>query len=153
MQDFVTQIHEFNQLAGLLDQRMDDYREASFAIEEALEGFDMQKLAYFLHSDSLKPRDVARSIVDLCQTSQSSMYPKVLTDVDRLDKACDAIVFAFGYIFKLGLTPAQAARAVSIVMDANRQKLTMPRDSRGKLMKPDDFEGPEALLQQLLEER
>jgi hypothetical protein len=29
----------------------------------------------------------------------------------------------------------------------------MPRDSYGKQMKPDNFEGPEAKLQRLLEER
>lgn len=42
MSDFVTEIYEFNKLAGLLDQPLDDYREASFIIEEALEGFDLQ---------------------------------------------------------------------------------------------------------------
>ena len=153
MQDFVTSIHEFNKLAGLLDQPLDDYREASFIIEEALEGFDLQKLANFLHSDDQRPKTVARSIVAYCRESQSGMYPTPLTDVERLDKACDAIVFAFGYIFKLGLTPEQASRALSIVMAANMQKLTMPRDSYGKQMKPDSFEGPEAKLQRLLEER
>lgn len=153
MQDFVTSIHEFNKLAGLLDQPLDDYREASFIIEEALEGFDLQKLAHFLHSDDQRPKTVARSVVAYCRESQSGMYPTQLTDVERLDKACDAIVFAFGYIFKLGLTPEQASRALSIVMAANKQKLTMPRDSFGKLMKSDNFEGPEAKLQRLLEER
>ena len=152
MQDFITSIHEFNKLAGLLDQPLDDYREASFIIEEALEGFDLQKLAHFLHSDGQTPKTVARSIVAYCRESQSGMYPTALTDVERLDKACDAIVFAFGYIFKLGLTPEQASRALSIVMAANMQKLTMPRDSYGKQMKLDNFEGPEAKLQRLLEE-
>ena len=152
MQDFITSIHEFNKLAGLLDQPLDDYREASFIIEEALEGFDLQKLSHFLHSDGQTPKTVARSIVAYCRESQSGMYPTQLTDVERLDKACDAIIFAFGYIFKLGLTPEQASRALSIVMAANKQKLTMPRDSYGKLMKSDNFEGPEAKLQRLLEE-
>ena len=153
MSDFVTEIYEFNKLAGLLDQPLDDYREASFIIEEALEGFDLQKLSHFLHSDGQTPKAVARSIVTYCRESQSGMYPTALTDVERLDKAVDAAVFAFGYMFKLGLTPEQAMRAMSIVMAANKQKLTMPRDSFGKLMKPDAFEGPEAKLQRLLEER
>ena len=151
MSDFVTEIYEFNKLAGLLDQPLDDYREASFIIEEALEGFDMQKLAHFLHSDPT-PKAVSRSIVTYCRESQSGMYPTTLTDVERLDKAVDAIVFAFGYIFKLGLTPAQAARAISIVMSSNRQKLTMPRDSFGKLMKPDNYRHPDEELRKLLEE-
>ena len=153
MSDFVTEIYEFNKLAGLLDQPLDDYREASFIIEEALEGFDLQKLSHFLHSDGQTPKTVARSIVTYCRESQSGMYPTELTDVERLDKAVDAAVFAFGYMFKLGLTPEQASRAMSIVMQANKQKLTMPRDSFGKLLKPDAFEGPEPKLQRILEER
>ena len=153
MSDFITEIYEFNKLAGLLDQPLDDYREASFIIEEALEGFDLQKLAHFLHSDGQTPKTVARSIVTYCRESQSGMYPTALTDVERLDKACDAAVFAFGYMFKLGLTPEQAMRAMSIVMAANRQKLTMPRDSFGKLMKSDNFVEPTEKLQKLLEER
>ena len=152
MSDFVTEIYEFNKLTGLLDQPLDDYREASFIIEEALEGFDLQKLSHFLHSDGQTPKTVARSIVAYCRESQSGMYPTALTDVERLDKAVDAAVFAFGYMFKLGLTPEQVIRAMSIVMAANKQKLTMPRDSYGKLMKSDNFEGPEAKLKRLLEE-
>ena len=152
MSDFVTEIYEFNKLAGLLDQPLDDYREASFIIEEALEGFDLQKLAHFLHSDGQTPKTVARSIVTYCRESQSGMYPTALTDVERLDKAVDAAVFAFGYMFKLGLTPEQAMRAMSIVMAANRQKLTMPRDSFGKLLKPDNYQHPDEKLQELLDE-
>ena len=152
MSVFLDEIYEFNQLAGLLDQPLDDYREASFIIEESLEGFDLQMLAHFLHSEQT-PKAVSRSIVTYCRESQSGMYPTQLTDVERLDKACDAIIFAFGYIYKLGLTPSQAARAVSAVMQANKQKLTMPRDAFGKLMKPDSFEGPEPKLQRILEER
>lgn len=152
MSDFVTEIYEFNKLAGLLDQPLDDYREASFIIEEALEGFDLQKLSHFLHSNDQQPKTIARSIVTYCRESQSNMYPTELTDVERLDKAVDAAVFAFGYMFKLGLTPEQASRAMSIVMAANKQKLTMPRDSFGKLMKNPNFVGPEAKLQRLLEE-
>ena len=153
MSVFLDEIYEFNQLANLLDQPLDDYREASFLIEESLDGFDLQKLAHFLHSDDQRPKTVARSIVTYCRESQSGMYPTQLTDVERLDKAVDAAVFAFGYMFKLGLTPEQASRAVSAVMQANRQKLTMPRDAFGKLMKPDSFEGPEPKLQRILEER
>ena len=152
MSQFLDEIYEFNRLTGLLDQPLDDYREASFIIEEALEGFDLQMLAHFLHSKQT-PKSVARSIVTYCRESQSGMYPTTLTDVERLDKACDAIVFAFGYIYKLGLTPDQASRAVSAVMQANKQKLSMPRDAFGKLLKPDDFEGPEHKLQRILEER
>ena len=160
---FVDHVYNFNLITGLLhdsyDEKkgyvyaLDDYREASFAIEEALEGFDMQRLAHFVHSDSLKPRDVARTIVGICRDSQSGMHPTILTDVERLDKACDAVVFAIGYMAKLRLSPDQINRAMCVVTDANLQKLTMPKDAQGKLMKNPDFIGPEARLQLILDER
>ena len=76
-----------------------------------------------------------------------------LADVDRLDKSCDAIVFAVGSMAKLGLTPAQIHEALNIVMDANQAKTGCPKDSEGKLLKPDNFPNPEPRLQALLEVR
>jgi len=160
---FVDYVYDFNLVAGLLHDSynektgttyaLDDYREAAFAIEEALEGFDMQRLAHFVHSDSLKPRDVARTIMGICKDSQSGIQPTTLTDVERLDKACDAVVFAIGYMAKLKLSPEQITRAMCVVTDANLQKLTMPKDAQGKLMKPANFQGPETKLQEILDER
>lgn len=150
---FVLAIYDFNQGAGLLDKGYDDYRESAFQIEEALEGFDMQRLAHFVHSDSVKPRDVSRAIMSICRNAESGVPPANISDVDRLDKACDAVVFAIGSMAKLGLSPDQINRAMRAVTDANLQKLTMPKDAQGKLMKPDNFEGPEAKLQLILYER
>lgn len=155
---FVEQIYTFNKSAGLLDKPYSDFLESSFQVEEALEGFgDLPYLADRLAGDSpetipnpLKARDVARQIVALAEMDSK---PTNLPDVDRLDKACDAVVFAFGSMFKLGLTPEQAARAVSVVMSANQAKLSMPKDAHGKLTKPAGFIGPETLLQQILDER
>lgn len=149
--NFVDQIHEFNSQAGLLDKPYDDFLESSFQIEEALEGFDVSRISTELTSESFttdSPKVLARRIL-----VGEKFRDTVLTDVDRLDKACDAIVFAFGSIFKLGLNPEQAAKAVSIVMSANLAKLSMPKDEFGKLTKPTDFVGPEAQLQELLDER
>ena len=150
--DFIQQISDFNQQAGLLDQPLDDYREASFLIEEALEGFNTAHLAAALDAGSSSPKDIARTIVGICRNDESTMYPATLSPVDRLDKACDAVVFAVGYMLKQGLSVDQCHQAMSIVMDANLQKLSMPRDSFGKLMKPANFIGPEERLRQLLEE-
>ena len=150
--DFVQQIYDFNQQAGLLDQPLDDYREASFTIEEALEGFNTSELAAAVESASNTPKDISRAIVALCKTSCETMYPAQLSRIERVDKACDAIVFAVGYLAKCGLTVAQIHAALNIVMEANLQKLSMPRDSFGKLMKPANFIGPEERLAQLLEE-
>lgn len=155
---FVDCIYDFNLAAGLLQKGYDDFLESSFQIEEALEGFgDLPYLADRLAGDSpetipnpLKARDVARQIVALAEMDSK---PTNLPDVDRLDKACDAVVFAIGSMAKLRLSPDQINRAMRAVTDANLQKLSMPKDAQGKLMKPDNFEGPEAKLQVILDER
>ena len=54
---------------------------------------------------------------------------------------------------KLGLTPQQIQRGILAVNRANVQKLGMPRDEHGKLIKPKDFVGPEVELQKILDER
>lgn len=148
--DFVQRIYDFNKQAGLLDKGYSDFLESSFQIEEALEGFDMYELDLFLHgSESTVPptaKDLSRAIVKQC-------YTEDLADVDRLDKAIDAIVFAVGSIAKLGLSPEQIHQAINIVMDANIAKLSCPKDEHGKLTKPADFISPEPLLQELLDSR
>lgn len=148
--NFVQRIYDFNKQAGLLDKGYSDFLESSFQIEEALEGFDMYELNLFLHGpESTVPptaKDLSRTIVKQC-------YTEDLADVDRLDKAIDAIVFAVGSIAKLGLSPEQIHQAVNIVMDANIAKLSCPKDEHGKLTKPADFISPETLLQELLDSR
>lgn len=149
---FVESIYTFNRRAGLLEKPYDDFLESAFQVEEALEGFDLILLA-----DQLFP-------VDQCEdpdakflsrhiTKMADAHKMVLSDVNRLDKACDAIVFAIGSMAKLGLTPQQIHKAMEIVTDANLQKLSMPKDEHGKLTKPKDFVGPEERLQELLDRR
>ena len=145
--DFVQRIYEFNRDAHLLSQPIDDYREASFLIEEALEGFNTHELALAVEAPSNSPKDIARAIVALCKASDTT----TLSPVDRLDKACDSNVFSFGYMLKQGLSVDQCHEAMNAVMDANLQKLTMPRDSFGKLMKPASFIGPEVTLQRIID--
>lgn len=153
---FVQQIYDFNKQAGLLDRGYDDFLESSFQIEEALEGFPkLQNLANILTDeesedrvrDDVSPKNISRAIV------QYVIGNTPISDVDRLDKAIDAIVFAIGSIAKLGLNVEQIHRAIGAVTEANLQKLSMPKDEHGKLMKPKDFVGPEAKLQSILDER
>ena len=154
---FVQQIYDFNKQAGLLEKGYDDFLESSFQIEEALEGFgDLPYLQVRLHSEGehyeelCNPKEISRQIIRLAEMDSK---PTNIPDVDRLDKACDAVVFAIGSMAKLGLTPAQIVEAMHIVTEANLQKLSMPKDEHGKLTKPANFVGPETKLQAILDKR
>lgn len=149
---FVDHIYDFNLVAGLLQKGYDDYLESSFQIEEAMEGFKCPVLMRTMglpETIDTTPKYFSRFLVE----SAIKEHGSPLSDVDRLDKACDAVVFAIGSMAKLGLDPDQINRAMRAVTNANLQKLTMPKDAQGKLMKPDNFIGPEVLLQSILDER
>jgi hypothetical protein len=139
-------IVSFNRQAGLLDKPYDDFLESSFQIEEALEGFDLDQLirTYDLDADG-NAKSISRALVETCVTN--------LPDIDRLDKAIDAYIYAVGSIAKLQLTPEQISRAIEVVTTCNQQKLNMPKDEHGKLTKPPNFVGPEPQLQSILDER
>ena len=141
--DHIDAIYQFNEQAGLLEQGYNDFSESTYQIEEALEGYEIAQ-GFTVHLDT--PKEMSRTIV-------RAQGPFIGTDVDRLDKAIDAIVFAVGSIAKLGLTPPQIREAIEIVTTANLQKLSMPKDEFGKLTKPANFIGPEAKLQKLLDRR
>jgi len=151
-------IFNFNKEAGLLEAGYSDERECAFPIEEALEGFDdnMQTLAFELQLDKVYPSDAP----EVCQPKLLARHIAnlvaddiILSDVDRLDKHLDIIVFSLGSIYKLGLTPQQAMKALGIVAQANLQKLHAGQDAEGKQQKPADFIPPEAQLQKVLDER
>jgi len=143
-------IYRFNKEAGLLDVPYSHAKEAAYPIEEMLETFPpLDVLATKVNAVDSSPKQVSRSIITLADSA-----PYEPTEVDLLDKHIDAIVFSFGSIFKLGLTPQEAMNALQIVMEANLQKLKNPSlDSEGKLSKPDNFYGPEERLQKLLDKR
>lgn len=160
--DPIELIYQFNYDAGLVQRGYDDFLESSFQIEEALEGFPLNALLPILenshpqysqvpHYGPVKAKHVARAIMTHATDPLEGTYAE-LSDVDRLDKACDSVVFAIGSMTKLGLNVEQIKRALNAVMKANLQKLSMPKDEFGKLMKPDDFVGPEAALQAILDE-
>lgn len=157
MESPIKQIVKFNQQAGLIERGYDDFLESSYQIEEALEGFgDLPYLQARLHSEGkhheelCNPKEISRQIVRLAEMDSK---PTNIPDVDRLDKACDAVVFAVGSMAKLGLNPQEITRALNIVMKANFAKLNCPKDEFGKLTKPANFVGPEPELQALLDRR
>ena len=96
------------------------------------------------------PKTLSRMVVNAALDTELSGYEDI-TDVDRLDKACDAIVYAIGSMTKLGLDHHAITKALNIVNDANKAKLGMSRDAEGKLLKPEGFVGPEVKLQELLD--
>lgn len=153
MENPIKQIYNFNVKAGLIARGYSDVLESSFLIEEALEGFDIKaisdKIGYGLEGNT-SAKTLARGILGLVPADRVQ-----ISDVERLDKAVDAVVFAVGSMAKLGLNPNEITKAINIVMTANNFKLGCPVDSQGKLMKPDQFEekyAPEPKLQALLDE-
>ena len=148
----IKEIYNWQKAAGNLDKPYDDFLESSFQIEEALEGFtELSNLNYQLHKEddykySNTPKDMSRAIIATVNDGSP------ISDVDRLDKACDAIVFAIGSMAKLGLDHHGITKALNIVNNANKAKLGMTRDEHNKLLKPADFVGPEAELAKLLSE-
>lgn len=150
----IKEIARWQKDAGNAAKPYEDFLESSFQIEEALEGFDdLHELAKVLsRSDKItvksdSPKDLSRAIIYLASTE----YAENISDVERLDKACDAIVYAIGSMTKLGLDHHAITKALNIVNDANKAKLGMSRDAEGKLLKPEGFVGPEVKLQELLD--
>ena len=147
----IKQIYSFNEKAGLLENGYSDTLEDSMVIEECLENHSTLPLLgelFSLSSEDSTPKLLSRAIV---ATSHSEDKP--ISDVDRLDKACDKAIIAIGSMAKLGLNPNQITRALNVVMNANMAKLKQAKDSSGKLTKPKNFVGPEEKLQQILDER
>lgn len=141
-------IYRFNDEAGLLEAGYSDERECAFPIEEALEGFNLE---YIDTGYQDGPKELSRAIMRHAMLT----LLESISDVDRMDKHLDTIVFAFGSLFKLGLTPQQAIRGLEVVMAANMKKLSAGKDEHGKQKKPKDWEqhAPEVLLQKILDER
>lgn len=148
--------------AGNASKPYDDFLESSFQVEEALEGFEMVEDLYFsmnpeheLAADkSTQVKQTSRLIIRRAQSGHlDEITEYTISDVDRLDKACDAIVYAIGSMTKLGLDHHAITKALNIVNNANKAKLGAPRDEAGKLLKADDFVGPEVELQLLLDKR
>jgi len=138
----IKQIYEFNKQAGLLKQEYLDERECAYPIEEALEGLDID---YIDTGHCGNPKELSRAVTSVIDPDF------VMKDVDRLDKHLDIIVFSLGSIFKLGLNPQEAMKALAIVANKNMEKLKAGQDEAGKQKKPSGFVGPELELQKILD--
>ena len=148
-------IFKFNKEAGLLEKGYSDFLEPSFLIEEALEDLtNLINLAKALENDTPNPKEIARHIVGLAGGKDTT---KPLTDLQRFDKHIDAIVYAVGGAYKLGLTPQQLEAGIAAVMHSNMKKIGAGKDEHGKALKPDNWSEIEAeqvkKLQAILDKR
>ena len=146
-------IYKFNKEAGLLEKGYSDFLEPSFLIEEALEDLPrLQVLTNITNAKSNSPKDIARHIVGLAGGVDAE-----LTDLQRFDKHIDAIVYAVGGAYKLGLTPQQLEAGIAAVMHSNMKKIGAGKDEHGKALKPDNWPEIEAeqvkKLQAILDKR
>ena len=158
MENTVKAICQFNDKAGLSQRDFNDKLEASFLIEESLEGFDrLDVLAEILSKNTLgvkvlssSPKDISRAITAIAMSDNC-----VVSDRDRFDKHIDAYVYTTGAMRKLKLTPQQIESGILVVNQANLKKLGAPKDEHGKLTKPEGWEqfAPEAKLQAILDKR
>lgn len=158
MENTVKAICQFNDKAGLSQRDFNDKLEASFLIEESLEGFDrLDVLAEILSKNTLgvkvlssSPKDISRAITAIAMSDNC-----VVSDRDRFDKHIDAYVYTTGAMRKLKLTPQQIEAGILVVNQANLKKLGAPKDEHGKLTKPEGWEqfAPEAKLQAILDKR
>ena len=148
-------IYKFNKEAGLLEKPYSDFLEPSFLIEEALEDLNtLPNLAMHLNmkDEGASPKDIARHIVGLAGGVDAE-----LTDLQRFDKHIDAIVYAVGGAYKLGLSPQQLEAGIAAVMHSNTKKIGAGKDEHGKALKPDNWPEIEAeqikKLQAILDKR
>ena len=147
-------IYKFNKEAGLLEKPYSDFLEPSFLIEEALEdlpGLDNLSYELKISMDSI-PKEIARRITDLAGGQDAE-----LNDLQRFDKHIDAIVYAVGGAYKLGLSPQQLEAGIAAVMHSNMKKVGAGKDEHGKALKPSNWNEIEAeqvkKLQAILDKR
>ena len=74
------------------------------------------------------------------------------TDVDRLDALEDLKFVLTGSQFKMGLSAELIVESTEAVVSANEAK-GHKKDANGKIIKPDNFVGPEPVLQLILDKR
>jgi predicted HAD superfamily Cof-like phosphohydrolase len=149
-------IFQFNDKARLLRQGFNARLEASFQIEEALEGFDLESVVehHELYPDNFGFEGIPHqemSAKNISRAMLAGVHPKAsLSLVEAIDKASDAIVFAYGSLYKLGLSVQQAEDMLAIVADSVLEKVSAPVDEFGKLTKPEGFVGPEERIAEYL---
>ena len=157
----VKDIYDFNDQAGFLGKGMDSFLEMSFILEEVFEQFEGVYNTYNANGEPFKPGDpeyptatqLGTSLANSIKDNMERRGLEMPSPVNELDRAIDIAVYSIGKIAKMGLTPEQIARAFKVVSDCNMAKLTGLKDELGKQLKPEGWEGPEAKLQEILNER
>jgi len=111
--------------------------------------FDPNSAAAMIIEESLElvgaanPRGTARLLIK--DTPKSSV-----ATVDQFDALLDSLYITIGELHKFGATPAAMVDGLQAVHNANLAKLGT-KDSTGKVTKPDNFIGPEAKLQAIID--
>ena len=137
MENPLKSIYKFNKEAGLLEKGYSDFLEPSFLVEEALEDLPtLKSLGQVISVNSENPKEIARQIVSIAGGNNTT---KPLTDLQRFDKHIDAIVYAVGGAYKLGLTPQQLEAGIAAVMHSNMKKIGAGKDEHGKALKPSNW--------------
>ncbi len=152
MENAIKAVHAWQVKAGNTAKPYNDFLQSAFQVEEALEGFDLVLLATEIaprkEGEEITSKTLSREILKMADAHKME-----LTDVERLDKHIDSIIYNIGSLASMGLTPQDINNAILVVNRKNMQKLGMPRDELGKLMKPADFVGPEPELLKILQAR
>lgn len=157
--------------AGLSAKAHNPLVEGSFVLEESLELLRLKDIQLYTKSGELvfntsdespiglynkdgeevfrltkdmSPKDLSRAIMFTLFDN------KDVSEVEKFDAAIDIIVFTIGAMSKLGLTPQQMVKGITVVNNANKQKLGQGQDEHGKNKKPEDFVGPEIELQKIM---
>lgn len=91
-----------------------------------------------------------------CIREESEEFGAAEDIVDQVDALVDAIVFATGGLYRLGLTAEQAEACVAAVMDANFEKKAGQKAGRVfdgvvDAVKPTGWVGPENRIRAILE--
>lgn len=82
-----------------------------------------------------------------------------MTATDEVDALIDLVYFAYGALYKMGLTPYVFGTAASLVHEANMTKAAGKKAARGytgsamDAVKPKDFVPPEGLIAVLIDDK
>lgn len=87
--------------------------------------------------------------IDMLQEELDELK-EATTSVDRFDALLDLKFVLQGTLGKTGLSPAQIVDGYEAVLQANESK-SATKNADGKITKPDDFVGPESLLQVIID--
>ena len=98
------------------------------------------------------PKELSRAIIRAVYSEDLS--GSQISDLEIFDKHIDAFIYTVGSMAKLGLSPQQIEAGIAVVMHSNMQKLKNKKyDEHGKLLKDENFIGPEEALQKILNKR